>query len=295
MTLSPSEFNDLKRAKTFLENPGLAAKVSNFVGTPIETMLKKLPEPMIATVNDVAQKSIEKALDVALFTIDKNEQGVSSNWWHKLAVGVTGATGGMFGLPGLAIELPVSTAIMLRSIADIARSEGEDLHSADAKLQCLQVLALGGTSKNDNGTEVGYFAARTALAKAISEAAAHVTKMGMSQHGAPAIVRLISQIATRFSIVVSEKTAAQAVPIVGALGGAVINTLFIVHFQDMGRGHFIVRRLERQHGQAEVRQIYDSLGNSTLSTASFSSMETACINKFNSKGVLHDTEIESNH
>lgn len=295
MTLSPSEFNDLKRAKTFLENPGLAAKVSNFVGTPIETMLKKLPEPMIATVNDVAQKSIEKALDVALFTIDKNEQGVSSNWWHKLAVGVTGATGGMFGLSGLAIELPVSTAIMLRSIADIARSEGEDLHSADAKLQCLQVLALGGTSKNDNGTEVGYFAARTALAKAISEAAAHVTKMGMSQHGAPAIVRLISQIATRFSIVVSEKTAAQAVPIVGALGGAVINTLFIVHFQDMGRGHFIVRRLERQHGQAEVRQIYDSLGNSTLSTASFSSMETACINKFNSKGVLHDTEIESNH
>ncbi|MDU0460328.1 MAG: EcsC family protein [Geobacteraceae bacterium] len=295
MTLSPSEFNDLKRAKTFLENPGLAAKVSNFVGTPIETMLKKLPEPMIATVNDVAQKSIEKALDVALFTIDKNEQGVSSNWWHKLAVGVTGATGGMFGLPGLAIELPVSTAIMLRSIADIARSEGEDLHSADAKLQCLQVLALGGTSKNDNGTEVGYFAARTALAKAISEAAAHVTKMGMSQHGAPAIVRLISQIATRFSIVVSEKTAAQAVPIVGALGGAVINTLFIDHFQDMGRGHFIVRRLERQHGQAEVRQIYDSLGNSTLSTASFSSMETACINKFNSKGVLHDTEIESNH
>jgi len=275
MTLSPSEVNDLKRAKTILENPGLAAKVSNFVGTPIETMLKKLPEPMIATVNDVARKSIEKALDVAFFTIDKNEQGVSSNWWHKLAVGVTGATGGLFGLPGLAIELPVSTAIMLRSIADIARSEGEDLHSADAKLQCLQVLALGGTSKNDNGAEVGYFAARTALAKAISEAAAHVTKMGMSQHGAPAIVRLISQIATRFSIVVSEKTAAQAVPIVGALGGAVINTLFIDHFQDMGRGHFIVRRLERQHGQAEVRQIYDSLGNSTFSTASCSRMETA--------------------
>jgi len=259
MTLSPSEISDLKRAKTFLENPGLAAKVGNFVGTPIETMLKKLPETVIATVNDVTQKSIEKALDVALFTIDKNERGVSSNWWHKFAVGATGATGGLFGLPGLAIELPVSTTIMLRSIADIARSEGENLHSTDAKLQCLQVLALGGTSKNDNGTEVGYFAARTALAKAISEAAAHVTKMGMSQHGAPAIVRLISQIASRFSIVVSEKAAAQAVPIVGALGGAVINTLFIDHFQDMGRGHFIVRRLERQHGQAEIRQIYDSL------------------------------------
>lgn len=259
MTLSPFEMNDLKRAKTLLENPGLAAKVSNLVGTPINTMLKRLPEPVIATVNDVARKSIEKAMDVALFTIDKNEQGVSSNLWHKFAVGATGAAGGLFGLPGLAIELPVSTTIMLRSIADIARSEGEDLNSTEAKLQCLQVLALGGTSKNDDGSETGYFAARTALAKAVSEAAAHMTKMGMSQRGAPAIVRLISQVAARFSIIVSEKAAAQAVPIVGALGGAAINTLFIIHFQDMGRGHFIVRRLERLYGLEEVLHHYDSL------------------------------------
>jgi len=81
----------------------------------------------------------------------------------------------------------------------------------------------------------------------------------LSQHGAPAIVRLISQVATRFSIVVSEKAAAQAVPVVGALGGAAINSLFIDHFQDMGRGHFIVRRLERLHGQEEVRRLYDDL------------------------------------
>ena len=30
-----------------------------------------------------------------------------------------------------------------------------------------------------------------------------------------------------------------------------INTLFIDHFQDMAKGHFIVRRLERAHGAAE--------------------------------------------
>ena len=182
-----------------------------------------------------------------------------SNWWHKLAVVATGAGGGAFGLPALAIELPVSTTIMLRSIADIARSEGEDLRCPDARLQCVQVLALGGNSKSDDGTEAGYFAARAALAKSISEAAAHLTKKGLSQHGAPAIVRLISQVASRFSIVVSEKAAAQAVPVVGAFGGAAINTLFIDHFQDMGRGHFIVRRLERLHGQEEVRRLYDEL------------------------------------
>jgi hypothetical protein len=259
MPLSKTELNDLRRAKALLENPGIAAKVSNFVGTPIEKVLKRLPESMTATVNEITRKSIEKALDIALLTMDKDRQGSSSNWWHKLAVVASGAGGGAFGLPALALELPVSTTIMLRSIADIARSEGEDLRCPDARLQCVQVLALGGTSKGDDATESGYFAARAALAKSISEAAAHLTKKGLTHHGAPALVRLISQVATRFSIVVSEKAAAQAVPVVGAFGGAAINSLFIDHFQDMGRGHFIVRRLERLHGQEEVRRLYQEL------------------------------------
>jgi hypothetical protein len=259
MALSPSEISELRRAKDLLENPGIAAKVSNYVGSPIEKVLKKLPESMTATVNEITRKSIEKAFDIALLTMDKDDQGSSSNWWHKLAVVATGAGGGAFGLPALAIELPVSTTIMLRSIADIARSEGEDLRSPDARLQCVQVLALGGNSKGDDGTETGYFASRAALSRSISEAAAHLTKKGLTHHGAPAIVRLISQVATRFSIVVSEKAAAQAVPVVGALGGAAINSLFIDHFQDMGRGHFIVRRLERLHGKEEIRRLYEEL------------------------------------
>jgi hypothetical protein len=256
MALSPSELHDLRRAKSLLENPGLAAKVSSFVGAPIEKALKRLPDSMAATVNDVTRKAIAKALDIALLTMDSDERGSSSNWWHKVAVAATGAGGGAFGLPALAVELPISTTIMLRSIADIARSEGEDLRCPDARLQCIQVLAFGGKAKSDDGSESTYFAARAALAKSISEAAAHVARKGLSQQGAPAVVRLISQVASRFSIVVSEKAAAQAVPLVGAVGGAAINSLFIDHFQDMGRGHFIVRRLERLHGQEKVRLLY---------------------------------------
>lgn len=259
MPLSADEISDLRGAKALLEYPGLAARVSNFVGTPIEKAIKKLPGPMTAAVNDIARKSIEKALDIALFTMDRDGRVSPSNRWHKLVVAATGAGGGAFGLPALAIELPVSTTIMLRSIADIARSEGEDLRSPDARLQCIQVLTLGGTSTGNDGAESGYFAARAALAKSISEAAAHITRKGLSQHGAPAIVRLITQVAARFSIVVSEKAAAQAVPVVGAFGGAAINTLFIDHFQDMGRGHFIVRRLERLHGPEEVHRLYQEL------------------------------------
>ncbi|MBW2614674.1 MAG: EcsC family protein, partial [Deltaproteobacteria bacterium] len=53
--------------------------------------------------------------------------------------------------------------------------------------------------------------------------------------------------------------AAQAVPIIGAAGGALINTIFIDHFQDMARGHFIVRRLERVYGTDEVQRQYEGL------------------------------------
>ena len=62
--------------------------------------------------------------------------------------------------------------------------------------------------------------------------------------------------ASRFSIVVSEKAAAQAVPVIGALGGALINSVFIGHFQDVARGHFVIRRLERKYGAALVRNVY---------------------------------------
>ncbi|MFZ0611332.1 MAG: EcsC family protein [Desulfobacterales bacterium] len=259
MALSPSEIDDLKLAKRLLEKPGFAARISKVVGAPIEKGFEMLPGKWSATVNQAARKSIETAFDVALRTMGHNRPVPPANRWHKLAAGTTGAIGGAFGLPALAIELPVSTTIILRSIADIARSQGENLHAPEARLQCIQVLALGGESKNDDEAETAYFAARAAMAQAVSNAAAYLTKRGLSDKSAPAIVRFIAQIAARFSIVVSEKLAAQAVPIVGALGGAAINTMFIDHFQDTGKGHFIVRRLERHHDPLEIRRIYEQL------------------------------------
>lgn len=261
VTITEADIDALKSAKLLLESPGLAAKISSFVGTPIEKGFALLPKQWSAVVNDATRKAIETALKVALWTMRDSSapSAPPSNWWHKLAAGASGAAGGAFGLAALSIELPVSTTIMLRSIADIARSEGEDLKAADAQLECVQVLALGGNSKSDDGSEIGYFAARAAMAKAVSEAAAHLAALGVTQHGSPALVRLIAQIASRFSIVVSEKAAAQAVPLVGAIGGAVINTLFIDHFQDMARGHFIVRRLERLHGADEIKRLYSEL------------------------------------
>jgi hypothetical protein len=148
---------------------------------------------------------------------------------------------------------------MLRSIADIARDEGENIKSPETELACLEVFALGGNTKSDDVADTGYYAVRTALAKLMNEAAKYIAEKGMIEEGAPAIVKFIMRIAARYGIVVSEKVAASAVPLLGAVSGAAINTIFINHFQDMARGHFIVRRLERTYGEEFVKQEYDKI------------------------------------
>jgi hypothetical protein len=165
----------------------------------------------------------------------------------------------VFGFVALPVELPISTALMLRSIADIARCEGEPIDSIESRLACIEVFALGGRTARDDAAETGYFAVRAALAGAITAAGRHLARHGMSQAGAPALVRLIHQVASRFGIVVAEKMAAQAIPAVGAAGGAVVNVLFMDHFQNMARGHFTVRRLERLYTPQVVRAQYDQL------------------------------------
>ena len=93
--------------------------------------------------------------------------------------------------------------------------------------------------------------------KTVSEAAKHIASQGIGKEAAPVLLKLIEQIATRFGVQVSQKMAAQAVPVIGAAGGALINTLFMDHFQDMAHGHFTVRRLERKYGEEVVRLAYE--------------------------------------
>ena len=80
---------------------------------------------------------------------------------------------------------------------------------------------------------------------------------GLAGEGAPALVRYAAQVASRFGLVVSQKVAAQAVPVLGALGGAAVNAAFMDHFQAIARAHFTVRRLERAYGREAVHEAYE--------------------------------------
>ncbi|MEO5694835.1 MAG: EcsC family protein [Usitatibacter sp.] len=259
-TFSREELADLKRAKAILENPGIAAKFSSMLGSPVEAGMKMLPKRWQKSVHSATEAALMKALDVAVKTLGQARPMTSSDKLHKLGAAASGALGGAFGIAAIGIELPVSTTLILRSIADIAAAEGEDPRHIDTKLACITVFALGSTrDSRDNAAESAYFAARSALAAAVTEASKYLAEKGLSKSGAPALVRLVGLVASRFGIVVSQKAAAQMIPIIGAAGGAMINTVFIGHYQDMARGHFIVRRLEKIHGCEPVRLAYEKL------------------------------------
>lgn len=261
-SVTPVELDELSYAKALLENPGLTARFANLIGSPIEKGFALLPDGWSASVHKATRAALLKALELAVVTMGDRDRRKSSEWFHKILVGASGGIGGAFGLAALPIELPVSTTIMLRSIADIARSEGHNIGVLNTKLACLEVFALGGRSPADDAAESSYWAVRAALAKAISEAAACIAERGILEKSAPAVLRLITALSSRFGILVSEQVAAKAIPVVGAAGGSIINVLFIHHFQDMARGHFIVKRLELRHGVDAVRQLYQSLPRS---------------------------------
>jgi len=257
-TISDSDYRLLVEAKGLLEQPSLAARLSNYVGQPIEMLIDRLPAGSGDLISRATDQALQTALRIALSTLRPDRQP-RSNRLHQLTATASGVAGGAFGLAALSVELPLSTTIMFRSIADIARSEGEDLRTPAAQLACIETFALGGPRRDDDATESGYFAIRAVLARSVSEALSYLAANRVASEGAPILVRLVTEIAARFSIPVTSKVAAQSVPVIGAVGGGVVNALFIDHYQDMASGHFLVRRLEREYGDEVVRAAYDEI------------------------------------
>jgi hypothetical protein len=253
--MTEDDLQTIKTAVQLLENASLAARLSNIIGKPIELIGLALPQGASQAIAAATTRGLNAALKVALSTL-QNRPEAASRLLHKALATASGAIGGSLGLVTAPLEIPISTIIMLRSIADIARSEGENLADPDAALSCVQVFALGARSASDAG-ESGYFVVRGVLAKSITEAARFITERGIVEEGAPLLVRFIAQVAARFGVVVSQKLAAQTLPVVGALGGAAVNYAFIDHFQDVARGHFAIRRLERTYGKDAVRAQYE--------------------------------------
>ena len=250
--LSPQDLADLKRAVALLNGRSFAVRLSQQVGGAAAGLSMMIPGAVRSAALRASEIALSAAMRSAVRHIGRRAGSPNRprNYW--VASGVSGAIGGGFGLLGSALELPVTTVFLMRSIAAIAQEEGEDMTRAEAPAACLEVFALDGGGA-DATIDSSYFAIRAALARSVREAALYVAQKGAADASAPAMVRLISSVAARFGLVVSEKFVAQAIPVLGAGFGAGINMAFSAHFQNLARGHFIMRRLERAYGEAAVR------------------------------------------
>ncbi|MFC4095943.1 EcsC family protein [Euzebyella saccharophila] len=246
-------------AKQNMEQIGWAMQGLNQLGNVIEKRLDLLPAKQQQWLQKISYKVLYSVVKSNLLSMKNNkERKVPLNTLYKAMVTSSGAIGGAFGATAFAVDLGLTTKLMMRSILDIARSEGENIEELDTQLACLQVFALGGKTKHDDNLDTGYFATRIALNAAVKGSSSTLIEGFLVGASSP-ILKLISIIASRFSIQVSEKFVAQAIPVVGAVGGAGINLAFIQHFQNMAQAHFSIRRLERKYGEALVKLHYESL------------------------------------
>ncbi|MEH6408128.1 MAG: EcsC family protein [Leeuwenhoekiella sp.] len=265
--IAPEDEILIKKSKQDLDQVSFLMKAFNTIGTPIDAGMMLIPEKYQDKIHLGIQKALQLAVKANLQTMKSGKTGTkSSNITYKMVTGISGAAGGFFGAAGFTTDLILSTKFMMRSIMDIARSQGEDVHDIETQLSCLQVFALGGTSKDDDELDTSYYATRAALQTAMNQAGTFLAENGTtkliealaSQTAAP-IARLINQVAARYTVQVSEKFVAQAVPVIGAAAGASINIIFITHFQKMATAHFTLRRLERKYNRELIREVYNQV------------------------------------
>lgn len=269
MPLTQTELAILDQAYTTLENPSWWVQLSSAAGMPVEAVTRQLsrkaPESVVNVVSKSSQMAIELVLQSSIWSIQGQEQTPASPGLHKAAALTTGAVAGFFGLQTLVVELPLTTGIMLRSIADIARAEGESPQDPETAMNCMQVFAMGSrVSGKDDAAETTYYGVRVALGKAVNDALQYVASHGLGKASAPPLVRLVAAVAARFGVVVTQEAMAQTIPVLGAVGGGLVNTIFISHFQDMARGHFAIRRLERKYGADVIKAAYLKLRDTEI-------------------------------
>lgn len=253
-TISSEDLDVLKKAKATMNDIGWAMRNVNKIGSTLETGANLIPEKVMNILQKGMHSILHGIVKANLLTIKKNKTfSKPSNKTYKKVVTGTGAISGFLGSTTVIgtvvfiLELTLTTKFLMRTIMDIARSKGENIYSKEGQLSCIEVFALGGESKDDDGLETSYYATRAALNSTLKNLSAK------------SINEFISKIAARWSIQVSEKFLATAVPIAGAVGGGAINYVFIDHFQKMATAHFTIKQLERKYGETNVQEAFNNI------------------------------------
>ncbi|MGB5685085.1 MAG: EcsC family protein [Candidatus Electrothrix sp.] len=259
MIISRKDLLELTRAKELLERDSIAIKLATLFCDVAEKIVRCCPPSVRQSVENSCVVGLEKTWELAMTTMGEPEDAPKTEQQHCGYAIWSGALGGA-GIVTLFAELPVTTIIMMRAVADVARSEGEDFRCFDTKIACLQAFALGGDITDHHTGTTGYYASRILLEKPLGESTRYIAKKGAAGMGAPFAVQLAAKISVKYQTWLSAKAAAGIVPVAGAAMGAAVNVVYINYVHEKARGHFIVRRLERKYGAEAVLEKYAVVG-----------------------------------
>lgn len=120
IALSEEDRVALRQAVRALEGPSYVGRLSALAGRPIELLGQALPQVASDMISKATQAVLTRALRYALRTIPKEGRDPETRAHKALAV-LSGAMGGALGVSAVLVELPISTTIMLRSIARTAK------------------------------------------------------------------------------------------------------------------------------------------------------------------------------
>lgn len=266
----------LKEAYDYLEDPSFVTKVTDFIGKPIEVAFDKLPTKLKTQIGTVSEKAIRGSLNAAYKTLiikdeEKSLEQIKSNSTinrvlHDAATTAVGAVGGFFGEAGLIVELPLTTTLIMRSILAQGQTYG-DLSKEELITNSLYVFSLGSSkSSKDDDMDSAYYTSRLAMDHAIRQAAEYLAANGpktvmknIDAGTAPIVLELVTKVAQRFNITVSEKMLVEALPVVGAITGGGINLLFTDFFTLSAKYHFGIKHLEKKYGKEAVQTQYEKI------------------------------------
>lgn len=257
--LTEYDLKDLKKAKVLLERNRITVKAAAVFGDLAEKLVRLFPRTTQRHLEDACLVGLKKSWEFSITTLAPPGTPSAPEKFHRQYALVSGAIGGI-GVATLFAELPVTTVIMMRAVADIAKNEGEDFRQLETQIACLQVFALGGVDIAEKHCHVTkYYASRSLLSQPINQSARHIAKKGAAGMGAPFAAQLVVKITAYYQTWLSARTTAAAVPLAGAGMGAGINLIYLNYLREMARGHFIVRRLEKKYGSELVEREYTAL------------------------------------
>jgi len=209
-------------AKRYKGASGLGMSVLNLVGGSAESLLDQLPTSVRSSLETATIKALNQAMKAAHSS--RSYVPDQKSWLNQAVSAAMGAAGGAGGLPTALAELPVTTTLLLRVIQGVAVEHGFDPEAENVQFDCVNVFAAAGPLSGDDGADLGFLTARLTLSGKAMQA-------------------VIAKIAPKLAVVMGQKLAAQAVPVLGAVAGAATNYAYTSYYQEIAHVHFGLRKL----------------------------------------------------